>query len=176
MALGLTPESVGVEAEAGPARPYGILMETGYADAVFTLAAFCTGDASLYFSNGGGLVGGVGHAAVRAAASQFVASAERFLPSLAATADYPLPGPGRTRFYVLTTTGTCTAEADQRALGEGRNELSPLFHAGHRVITELRAFGSGRGIRGGLSLRRKRGDQHRAYPGLGGYPAGGALR
>jgi hypothetical protein len=49
-----------------------------------------------------------------------------------------LPELGRARFYVLTAMGIFTAEASERDLGEGRSELSPLFHAGHRVITELR--------------------------------------
>jgi hypothetical protein len=137
MALGLTPQHVGAEASTGAARPYGMLMETGYPKAVVTLATFASGDASLYFSNGGAILGGEGHESVRRAACQFVAASEHFLAIMAETTEYPLPGLGRTRFYVLTAAGIFTAEAGERDLGEGKNELSPLFHGGHRVITAL---------------------------------------
>jgi hypothetical protein len=136
--LSLTPEQVGVEAVPGVVQPYGLLMETGYPKGTVTLVAFTTGDASLYFSNGGGILGGEGHETVRAAAIPFVAAAEPFIPSMVRTTEYPLPESGKTRFYVLTSEGIFTAEDDTQKLGEGRSELSSLFHSGHRVITELR--------------------------------------
>jgi hypothetical protein len=49
-----------------------------------------------------------------------------------------MPSVGRVRFFLRTFAGTLTAEADEEDLGEGRHPLSPLFHAGHEVITAVR--------------------------------------
>ncbi len=51
---------------------------------------------------------------------------------------HPLPAQGRVRFYVRTFGGLVTAEADEDDLGYERHELSPVFRAGHAVISEIR--------------------------------------
>jgi len=54
------------------------------------------------------------------------------------TTSFPYPAVGRVKFYVLTFNGVVTAEAGKNELGEGKHGLSPLFYAGHEVITQLR--------------------------------------
>jgi hypothetical protein len=51
---------------------------------------------------------------------------------------FPIPEPAHTIFYVLTDSGILTGGALENDLGFGRHPLSPLFHAGHEVITQLR--------------------------------------
>jgi hypothetical protein len=137
-ALRMTPRLLGIKTTPDGVQPYGILMETGYPEAVATLTSFSSGDASLYFSKGGGVIGGIGHEPVRAAARQFVASSHDFLPAMVKTTAYPLPVVGQTRFYILTTKGIYTAEASETDLGMRQSKLSPLFYRGQAVITELR--------------------------------------
>ena len=55
-----------------------VLMETGYPEAVATLAAVMDGSASLYFSNGGGIIGGGETPGPNAAARKLVAQAAEF--------------------------------------------------------------------------------------------------
>src|SRR5438874_9737352 len=81
-ALGVGPEDDGVELPGGENQPYGVLMETGYPNGVATLVAFASGDASLYFSTGGGIIGGIGHEAVRVAAQHLVGCSKQFLPEM----------------------------------------------------------------------------------------------
>lgn len=118
--------------------PFGILMETGYPQAVITLVAYDTGDASLYFSNGGGVIGGIGHETVQVAARQFVNKARASIQSMSKSRDTSLPPLGIVRFHVLTTDGVITTEASENDLGNGGSGLSPLFYAGQEVITQLR--------------------------------------
>ena len=126
----------------GPAtdRPHvwGVLMETGYPQAVATLVVFADGTTSLYFSNGGGIIGAGAHASVRAAGTQLLAVAERSLAILTPAGATPLPGIGQVRFYVRTFEGTRSAEAAEQALGGGKHALSQLFLAGHAVIAAVR--------------------------------------
>jgi hypothetical protein len=134
----LSPTRIGVAVEPGGQEPWGILMEMGYPQAVVTLVSLATGDASLYFSSGGGVLGGIGHENIRNAARRFVRSARDYTDKMAAVAFYPLPDLGRVRFYVLTPQAVLTAEAGEEDLGESRSDLSPLFYAGQDVMTEMR--------------------------------------
>ena len=48
------------------------------------------------------------------------------------------PADGETRFFFLTFDGIRSYAAREVELGEERDSLSPLFHAGHSVITAVR--------------------------------------
>ena len=62
--LTLDPLSLGLDPSASN-RVWGVLMETGYPEAVASLVVIADGTVSLYFSNGGGIIGvGMGFAAV----------------------------------------------------------------------------------------------------------------
>lgn len=42
------------------------------------------------------------------------------------------------RFYVRTFQTTLTAESDEQSLKSGTHKLTPVFIAGHAVITQMR--------------------------------------
>lgn len=136
--LRASPEELGIEVGPGSPTVWGVLMESGYGAVPVTLVALKDGNASLYFGTGGGVIGGHAHASVRRVAGEMVQVAQRHLPAMTLSDSFPLPAAGRVRFYVLTNTGTFTSEAGEQVLVDGRGELSPLFHAGQRVVTELR--------------------------------------
>src|SRR5262245_49601677 len=105
------------EADLAPTRElpnvFGILMETGYPEAVASLVAFAEGTTSLYFSSGGGIIGAGEHETVRNRSLLLLETAERHLSSFAMATSTPLPTVGRVRFYLRTHGGTLTAEADE---------------------------------------------------------------
>jgi len=140
--LNLSPAEAGLTPSEELPRVWGLLMETGYPEAVATLVALTDGTVSLYFGDGGGILGGGQHAAVRDAAHAWLASAERSMEQLSPAQGYPLPEVGRVRFYILTFSGALTADASADELGQTRHALSPLFFAGHNVITEVRRMES----------------------------------
>lgn len=117
---------------------FGVLMETRYPEAVVTLVALADGTASLYFSNGGGMIGAGQHERPAVAARSLVAFATHNLDHLMSTVDYPLPDPGHTRFYVLTSNAVLMADAPENDFGENRHVLSPLFYSAQELITEIR--------------------------------------
>ncbi|MDJ0711532.1 MAG: hypothetical protein QNJ14_14165 [Woeseiaceae bacterium] len=116
-----------------------LLMETGYGDAVVTVLAAADGSASIYFSNGGGLIGAGEYEQVREVVFETLSEAVGHLERLEETDAYPLPEPGRTRFYAVTDHGVFTAEALEDLLGNDRHALSPLFHQVHKLIAYMRA-------------------------------------
>jgi hypothetical protein len=113
-------------------------METGYERAVATLVGVVDGTASLYFSNGGGIIGAGTHAAVAEAGRRWLDAGRTFLPMLRETSDPPLPAVGMTQFVAVTPSGLLSATAAEDDLGNRRHELSPFFFAAQDVITQIR--------------------------------------
>lgn len=141
-ALAGSPTEFGITPVEGV---WGVLMEMGFPEGWATLVALSDGNASLYLSSGGGVIGGGYHEKVKRAASSLCGLAEKLGRVGPVVTAFPTPGPGRIRFYVLTTEGVQTVEESEDELGAGAHRLSPLFMAGHEVITELRQVTEGRG-------------------------------
>jgi hypothetical protein len=116
----------------------GVVMDTRYPEAVATLIGLADGTTSLYFSNGGGMIGGGQHPQVAEATRRWLEVAAELADRLSQEADEQLPGEGTTQLTVLTPSGRRSASAPEGELGAGGHELSPLFYAAHDVITELR--------------------------------------
>ena len=138
LVLSTSPEDLGLAVGADPDRVYGVLMETGYEAAVVTIVSLIDGTTSMYFSAGGGTIGAGEHEPVAEATRAFVAMAQVFVGQTEPTQTFELPDLGRVRFQLLTVGGGRTAEADENDLGYGRHPLSPLFHAGQDVVTQMR--------------------------------------
>ena len=117
---------------------WGVLMEIGYPDAAATVVGLGDGTASLYFSSGGGIIGGGPHPSINAAARRLVEISGRHRSELSPAKEFPLPQPGDVTFYVLTTQGVLRGGATEAALGSGKHPLSEMFFAGHDVITGIR--------------------------------------
>ena len=117
---------------------YGVIMEMGYPQGAGTVVCFITGDASVYFSNGGGMIGGIAHETVRKAGLNLVHASLNVITMLQKTEVHPFPREGWTIFYVLTKDGMYAAQAMTNDLGKKLNPLSPLFYAGNEVITAFR--------------------------------------
>ena len=120
---------------------YSLLMETGLREGSATLVCFLTGDASRFCSSGGGIIGaGQKLVVVADAAKRFVTMGTKFVPEMQQTEHSPLPAQDMTLFYALTGRARYSFGAPQVQLGNNHSVLSPLFHAGHEVISALRQF------------------------------------
>src|SRR5690349_6394723 len=88
-----------------------VVMETSYPNATFSLVAVSDGTASLYFSNGGGIIGAGQHEIVRKQALSLIQKAPEFMKYLKKTEETTLPKPGFTKFFLVTDKGIYTVEA-----------------------------------------------------------------
>jgi hypothetical protein len=137
-ALSVRRTEVGIPTPPPEAPVWGILMETGYPRDTATLFALGDGTTSLYLSSGGGVIGGHVHQGVRRANAEFLETANQYYQDLEFTETFPVPEEGHTLFYALTDSGVLAGAGLEDDLGYGRHPLSPLFHAGHGAITQLR--------------------------------------
>ena len=138
MVLETKPTDIGLKPSDAQMTVLGLLMETGYPEAVVTLVAIADGTVSIYFSNGGGIIGLGPHEGPWRASEALLKLAPQFLKFCQPASSFPLPKPSNTRFYVLTNKGIVTAEVKEVDLVYGRHGLSPLFHKGHELISEIR--------------------------------------
>jgi hypothetical protein len=135
----LTVESAKVGIEAVEGHAWGAIMDMRIDDAIVTVVSFADGTASIYFSNGGGFIGGHQHDAVRGAAKTFVDAASAALPVMRPATSYPFPAAGYVAFYARTASITQAAEADEQRLQSApAGPLAALYAAGHGVITAYR--------------------------------------
>jgi len=116
----------------------GVLMETGYDEAVASLVTVADGSASLYFSNGGGMIGLGEHEEPRKACIDFLSFANQFLSKSTPTSDFHLPSKGYTTFYFVTKDGISTATAKEKDLVKNRSPLSLLYYKAHEIISQAR--------------------------------------
>ncbi|MFL5322538.1 MAG: hypothetical protein ACJ790_22955, partial [Myxococcaceae bacterium] len=136
-AFGVTRDLV---SSSEPGRPWGVILETGYPEGSFTLVALADGNASVYFSGGGGFIGGAAQPDIREAAIACVQLAGEGIPAFAPATDRRLPAPGETLIYALTDGGMLVAAAPEVELGEKRHPLWPVFHAAHAIIAGYRVI------------------------------------
>lgn len=133
--LSLSPQQI----NSVEGKVLAVLMETGYSEAVASLVAVADGTVSIYFSNGGGIIGSGEYPQVRDVGLELISEAGLYLKQLSKTEIYPLPKKSFTTFYVVTKSGTYTASVLEDDLGNERHDLSPIFFAGHKLIAYVRA-------------------------------------
>ena len=137
---GLRDQALRWKPDGAPPAAYGLLMETGSQDGVVTLVASSDPSVSLYFSNGGGIIGTGEHEDVAIAVRALIEALADNVALLRRervvrlTTSFPLPQKKRTVFYLLTPDGVMTAEAKEDDLGNNRHALSGLFHSVHGLI------------------------------------------
>ena len=130
-------EELKKNASYGP-ETYGVIMDVGLSKGIATIASFRTGDASLYGSGGGAILGGINHKNVADASKEFVNVSGSYVQYMEKVSDYPLPQKGEIIFYVLTRDGVYMGKDTDTNLSEGKSRFSPLFVAGNNLITEIR--------------------------------------
>jgi hypothetical protein len=119
-------------------EPYGLVTEFVQGQTVVTLAAFATGDASLYFSTGGGIIGGIGKRALAELARTTVESLAPLVAQLERSDATDPPQPGEFCFYVLTPGGRriCRVRASGTAPANGPEVK--LIRLGGALLTKVR--------------------------------------
>ncbi|MDB6065817.1 MAG: hypothetical protein JWR26_2025 [Pedosphaera sp.] len=138
MFLTTKAKDVGIQPSKSFPRVYGAMMDWPVSAATVSVVSLCDGTASIYTTSTFGVLGGIGHETVRAAASRFVTSAERHFDQATLVTDFPYPEKGRVRFYFVCFDGVRMIEADESALKTGTDKCADLWNEGQGVMSELR--------------------------------------
>jgi hypothetical protein len=120
-------------------KPYAIVMDMGMGgDGTATLVSIVDGNASMYLSSGGGIIGGYGHENCRKAAIDFVNMGQNYFTKMVPVDSFPLPKADNVRFYILTNKGKYSIEEEIEKIENDKSDWGQLFYEGNKVITELR--------------------------------------
>lgn len=105
---------------------YGAVMDLAMGERTATLVCFASGDASLYFSNGGGMIGASAIPTVRAAALRMVEVSSRLFDGFTPVEWPPVPEAGRTGFVIVSTSGLRSA-SDETEVTAGHHVISAFI-------------------------------------------------
>jgi hypothetical protein len=115
-----------------------LIYEFWQRDVLVTLAAFATGDLSLYFSNGGGILGGIGHENVAQLVRKTMPLLGPLTRQLQRSDEIEPPATGEITFTILTDEGRFRSRLDTMPERERENANFQLLALSQGLITELR--------------------------------------
>ena len=125
---------------------YGAVVDMGV-DSINTVTMICfiDGTTSLYFSDGGGIIGAGKHEAVNKAVLTILDNCFQVLPitKLAESID-ALPKENHHTFYLLTKAGVFSIDMDLRDVQKSK-EAQLLFTQSQMVLNEIRKVGKKNG-------------------------------
>jgi len=138
MLLAAKPSDFGLAPTSELPRVWAAMMEWQVGKNVVSLVAVADGSTSLYFSTGGGIIGGGEHETVRAENRKLLAFVEKSLEMFVAMAS-PLPVlKNSVTFTVLTHDGIRGARDKEEQITQQKSPLWPAYYLGQGVITALR--------------------------------------
>jgi hypothetical protein len=138
MSLDMTPEQLGLNLSKDKTEVYGIIMDWEMNGAVATTISYMSGDASMYTSTGGGVIGGGQHQNVSSAAKQLVTLAQTYLDKATKTDSTPLPDKDSVKFYFLTNKAIYVGQEVMSNFENNSSKWLGLFEEANKVLTELR--------------------------------------
>lgn len=131
--LGLAPTSSRTE-------PWGVMMDWGMQKGTATVLAMSDGSASVYFSTGGGYIGGKGQEPIRIAAERAVDAAKLVQLPQSPTTTFPIPEQHGVFFYLLTDAGVFMFRTSEQELNSNEHPLRKLGDNMQGVITQYRLW------------------------------------
>lgn len=138
MALNVTPEQLQLSLPADQTKVFGVVMDWDLGDGTMTLITYQTGDASMYLSSGGGVIGGGQYETVSKASKEFVSMAQNYVNNASKTDTTTLPDKDCFKFYFLTNKGKFVAQETINNIENKSSKWLDLFENANNVITELR--------------------------------------
>jgi len=126
------------DASAPDDEPFGFISEFLQGETVVTMTAFLTGDASVYFSTGGGIIGLIGKAEVAQLARSTVEALRPFAAQLERSDVTDPPGAGDYCFYVLTPAGRRVCRLNMSGTASRNSPEVKLIGLGGTLLTKIR--------------------------------------
>jgi len=138
MVLEAKPADFGLAPTADRPHVWAAMMEWQVQKTVVSLVAVAEGSTSLYFSTGGGIIGGGEQESLRAASRKLLGFVEKSLEMFVPMAS-PLPVlQDAITFTVLTFEGIRGARDREGQITQRKSPLWPVYYLGQEVITALR--------------------------------------
>ncbi|MBN1665991.1 MAG: hypothetical protein JW862_02850 [Anaerolineales bacterium] len=137
-ALRITPSDVGVPDQFDPQMPFGVIFDFYLDNDLTTATAYANGDASIFFENGGGVLGGSTYEIVRNAALEVIIAGADVYPLAEPATGTPYPQPGQVGVYLMALDGVRFIDGQASDLTSGTEPLAELYQAVQNLTEQLR--------------------------------------
>jgi len=138
MSLSVTADQIGIQILDDQTKVFGIVMDWDLGNGIATVVGYESGDASMYLSSGGGVIGGGQHDNVRSVVIPYIKLGQDYLSKTTKTETTPLPDQNCIRFYLLTNNGTYYVQEKMENIEKENSDWLKLFEGANKVLTELR--------------------------------------
>jgi hypothetical protein len=136
--LSLTSDDLNLKIPDDQEIAFGVILELEFGDGAATIVSLSTGDASLYTSRGGGIIGGITKENVKNAAINLVSEAQQYFPKMNIANDTNIPKTGNIKIFILTNKNKYSYEAPEAEITNPQSYWAALFTKGDNLITQLR--------------------------------------
>jgi hypothetical protein len=136
-ALYVTPDILKLSLPKNKVIVYGVIMDWEMGGATATTVSYMTGDASLYLSSGGGVIGGGQHENVNRASKEFTQLAQTFLEKARKIDSPALPAANEVQFILLTNKGFYVGKDAMANFEDNSSPWMKLFEEGNKLLSEL---------------------------------------
>lgn len=138
LAFEVIPEQLGINLDDDQ-QAYGAVVDMCISnDKTATMICFLDGTASLYYSNGGGIIGAGQHENVRRAVLSYLMSIHKALPIMNLTDSFDvIQVPNHHKFYLFTKKGKYSIDLDLSDHQRSK-EIHFLFSSSQMVLSEIR--------------------------------------
>jgi hypothetical protein len=137
MSFNVKPSELKIKQEI-PGQIYGVFMETGLENVAYSLRCFKEGTISIYFTNGGGMIGIGEHENARKKSLDLIEYSTKFKKKAQKTNKRDLPTSEQTIFYFLAFDGIFILKSNTNDLENENHELYTLYMKAQDVISEAR--------------------------------------
>ena len=128
------PEMLGIKLDNNE-QVYGAIIDMNLKGKIATLVCLIDGSTSLYYSNGGGMIGlGQKYESVAKATSSFLVGAGQTLGGLQITEDFSFPENDKHNVFLLTQNGVYYASLNPN---KNSGEKKELFYLYNNVLTQI---------------------------------------
>jgi hypothetical protein len=117
MFLTTSAEQLGIRRSKEYPRVWGVAVDWPIGEHIATIVSLADGSASVYTTGTFGIIGGIRHETVRAAATKVIKEAERHFDDSIPTQDFSYPTHDCVRFLFNTFSGVRVIDTDWAALG-----------------------------------------------------------
>lgn len=138
MAFSTSPQQLSLKIPDNKTQVYGIILDWDLGDAIATIIGFETGDASMYLSSGGGVIGGGQHDNVRNVVKPYIKMGQDFLDKAVKSDTNTLPDKNCIKFHFLTNKGIYSVQEQMINIENETSDWLSLFEEANKVLTELR--------------------------------------
>lgn len=137
-ALLAKPSEIGIEIN-NENQAYGAVIDMQMGRYIATLVCFMDGTTSLYFENGGGIIG-IGQRCDEVAeeSRSFLQNSPQVLGSMELTNNTAMPSKNHHSIYMLTSKGIYKSQLDPERIDSANEEMQLLFSMYQQLLSTVR--------------------------------------